>query len=128
MLGDLIDSGLLDYVAMDIKAPLNDRDEDVWWGSGGHRKDQEAIVGPREVEHGSRVQGDRCPDTPDPGRYRIHCSICRRNEETGHPAVPPQEYSRPNFAVVKPYDPGAVKAMAENAKRYVRKVVIRGDI
>jgi pyruvate formate lyase activating enzyme len=33
----------------------------------------------------------------------------------------------PNLQLAKPHPKAAVHGMAENAKRYVRKVVIRGD-
>ena len=34
----------------------------------------------------------------------------------------------PDLSVVKPYPRGTVLSMAECAKQYVRKVVIRGDV
>ncbi len=128
MLGDLIDSGLLDYVAMDIKAPLNDRYEDVC----GVPVNIEMIKRSIEVLERSNIDHEfRVTVVPillTSGDIESIAAYIGGAKKLAIQQFHPKNTLDPNFAVVKPYDPGTIKAMAENAKRYVKKVVIRGDI
>lgn len=128
MLRDLIDCGLLDYVAMDIKAPLNDKYEDVC----GVPVDLEQIkrsidvLESSDVEHEYRVTV--VPILLTPQDIEAIAAYIGGTKKLALQQFHPRNTLDPNFAVIKPYDRGSILAMAENAKLYVKRVVIRGDI
>jgi pyruvate formate lyase activating enzyme len=128
MLQDLIDAGLVDYVALDIKAPLEAKYDDV----AGARVPLDKIKRSIEVlrtsgiDHEFRTTVVPILLTPDDveriaayiGGARVYALQQFRPENT----------LDPHLSMVRPYPGPEVLAMAERARQYVRKVVVRGDV
>lgn len=126
MLSDLIDEGLLDYVAMDIKAPLN-------------QKYAETVRVPVDLERVKRSIAmimDRLPD------YEFRTTVVPfylKVEDVESIAAfigGAKKYALHQFGnkqtldvrlgVMDPYPESVLREMAERARLYVKKVVIRG--
>jgi pyruvate formate lyase activating enzyme len=126
MLKDLIDAGLLDCIAMDIKAPLNAKYDEV----AGTKVDISAIK--RSIS----LIMDHAPDyefrttvvpfyldTPDIEAIAAYIGGAKKYalHQFGN-----KNTLDPRLAVMKPYPEEKLRDMAERAKMYVRKVIIRG--
>ncbi len=128
MLRDLIDSGLVDYVAMDIKAPLDDRYKEVIGVEAPLEeiKRSISIIMDSGIDYEFRTTVVpillTAKDIEDIAAY-----IGGAKKYALH-QFNPQNTLDPNFTAVKPYTSGTMLGMAESAKKYVKKVVIRGDI
>jgi pyruvate formate lyase activating enzyme len=128
MLKDLIDSDLIDYVAMDLKAPLNEKYDDL----SGVSVDLDKIKRSIEILESSGVEHEfRTTVVPilltaqDVEAIAAYIGGTRKfalQQFRGDNTIDP------NLKLAKPFSKAAVRAMAENAKQYVRKVVIRGDV
>jgi len=128
MLRDVIGSGLVDYVAMDLKAPLNDKYEDL----AGVTVDLDRIKRSIEVLETSGIDHEyrttvvpillTAPDIEAMAAY------VGGTKKLALQQFRPERTLDPNLSVVKPYSRAAILGMAESAKRYVRNVVIRGDV
>ncbi len=128
MLRDVIGSGLVDYVAMDIKAPLDEKYDDL----AGVRVPIDRIKRSIEVLRGSGVDHEfRTTVVPillAPTDVERIAAYIGGASKYAIQQFRPGDTLDANLAMVKPYPRGAILAMAENAKRYVRKVVVRGDV
>ncbi len=127
MLEDLIDSGLVDYVAMDLKAPLDDKYEDV----AGTKVDLEKIKRSIQLLETSGIEHEfRTTVVPillTPADIEAMAAYIGGTRKYALQQFRPDHTLDPNFSVIKPYPKSTIRAMAESAKRYVRQVVIRGD-
>ncbi len=128
MLEDVLEAGLVDYVAMDIKAPLDEKYDDL----AGVPVPLDKIKRSIEVIRASGVDHEfRTTVVPillapsDVERIAAYIGGARK---FAIQQFRPGNTLDPNLGVVKPYPRGTVLGMAEGAKRYVRKVVIRGDV
>ncbi|QLH75118.1 MAG: anaerobic ribonucleoside-triphosphate reductase activating protein [Methanomassiliicoccales archaeon] len=126
VLKDLIRSGMLDFIAMDIKAPLNHKYSEIT----SSKIDLDAIKGSislimdemTDYEFRTTVVPFYL-DTPDieaiasfiggAKKYALHQF---NNKNT----------LDPRLALMSPYPDSKLREMAEVAKQYVRKVVLRG--
>jgi pyruvate formate lyase activating enzyme len=128
MLRDIIDAGLLDYVAMDLKAPLNERYDDL----AGVKVDLDSIKRSIEILETSGIDHEfRTTVVPILLTAQDVESMAAYIGGTKRYALQqfrPGNTLDPNLNAVKPYSGAALKGMAETAGRYVRKVIIRGDI
>ena len=126
MLEDLLGSGMLDYVAMDIKAPLNEKYREITkvnvdleavkrsisllMTSGvGHEFRTTVIpflLEEKDIESIAAFIGGA-------QKYALHQF---KNEKT----------LEKKMELVSPYPEEKLRAMADISKRYVRKVVVRG--
>ncbi|MCX6652532.1 MAG: anaerobic ribonucleoside-triphosphate reductase activating protein [Methanomassiliicoccales archaeon] len=128
MLQDLIRSSLVDYVAMDLKAPLDDLYEDV----AGTKVDLAKIKRSIETIMSSGLDYEfRTTIVPvllkDQDYERIAAYIgTARKYALQH--FRPQNTLDPNFSVLDPSDDDKVRAIAGRCKPYVRKIVIRGGV
>lgn len=128
MLRDLIDSGLVDYVAMDLKAPLNEKYSDVAGVEVPLDKIKRSIelLETSGVEHEFRTTV--VPILLTPGDIEAIAAYIGGAKKFALQQFRPEHTLDPKLSVVKPYSSGAMRGMAETAKRYVRTVVIRGDV
>ena len=128
MLQDLIDAGLVDYVALDIKAPLDAKYDDV---AGtivplDRIKRSIEVLDTSDIDHEFRTTVVPILLTPeDIERIAAYIGGSRR---FALQQFRPQNTLDPNLLVVRPYSGPEVLAMAEKARQYVRKVVVRGDL
>ncbi len=127
MLQDIIDAGLVDYVAMDIKAPLNSKYEDVV----GTKVDLDAIkcsikiLETSDIDHEFRT-------TVVPILLTAHDIELIAAYIGGTKKYALQQFRQTRcldtaFEVIVPYPKATIRSMAETARKYVKKVVIRGD-
>jgi pyruvate formate lyase activating enzyme len=128
MLQDVLRAGLVDYVAMDIKAPLNEKYEDLAGVSVPLDKVKQSIeiLERSGIDHEYRT-------TVVPILLTLQDIEAIAAYIGGAPKLALQQFKPehtldPNLSVVRPYSRAAMLGMAETAKRYVRKVVIRGDV
>jgi pyruvate formate lyase activating enzyme len=128
MLEDLLDAGMLDYVAMDIKAPLDESYNDL----SGVDAPLEQLKRSISIIMDSGVDYEfRTTVVPillkeeDIERIAAFIGGARRYAlQQFRPGVTLDE----KFSVLDPYPAARIRDMAERAGRYVRNVVIRGDV
>lgn len=128
MLEDVLEAGLVDYVAMDIKAPLDEKYDDL----AGVPVPLDKVKRSIEVIRASGVDHEfRTTVVPillAPGDVERIAAYIGGARKFAIQQFRPGNTLDPNLGAVKPYPRGTVLSMAESAKRYVRKVVIRGDV
>jgi pyruvate formate lyase activating enzyme len=128
MLGDVLEAGLVDYVAMDIKAPLDGQYDDL----AGVPVPLDRVKRSIELLRTSGVDYEfRTTVVPillTPGDVERIAAYIGGAKKFAIQQFRPGSTLDPNLAAVKPYPQGTVLSMAECAKQYVRKVVIRGDV
>jgi pyruvate formate lyase activating enzyme len=127
MLRDLIEAGLVDYVAMDLKAPLNEKYEDLAGVSVdlGQIKRSIEILETSGVEHEFRTTV--VPILLTAQDIEAMAAYIGGTKKYALQQFRPERTLDPNLSAIKPYSKAAIQGMAESAKQYVRKVVIRGD-
>jgi len=128
MLQDLIKAGLIDYVAMDIKAPLDERYDDL----AGTQVDIDKVKRSIEIIMSSGIDYEfRTTLVPillkDEDYERIAAFIGTARKYVLQHFVPRNTID-PNLSVIAPLTEERVKAIAARCKPYVRKVVIRGGV
>lgn len=128
MLEDVLEAGLVDYVAMDIKAPLDEKYDDLAGVPVPLDKVKRSIEDIRAsgVDHEFRTTV--VPILLAPGDVERIAAYIGGARKFAIQQFRPGNTLDPNLGAVKPYPRGTVLSMAESAKRYVRKVVIRGDV
>ncbi|WP_019176131.1 anaerobic ribonucleoside-triphosphate reductase activating protein [Methanomassiliicoccus luminyensis] len=128
MLGDLIEAGLVDYVAMDLKGPLNEKYADVV-GVDVKLDDIKRSIELLEtsgVDHEYRTTV--VPVLLTPGDIESMAAYIGGTKKYALQQFRPGHTLDPSMSMVKPYPQGTMLGIAETAKRYVRKVVLRGDV
>lgn len=128
MLKDVIEAGLVDYVAMDIKAPLNERYEELAGAPVPLDRIKRSIELLRTsgVDHEFRTTV--VPVLLTPGDVESIAAYIGGAKKYAIQQFRPGNTLDPNLSAVRPHPRGTVLGMAERAKLYVRKVVIRGDV
>ncbi|MBI0582707.1 MAG: anaerobic ribonucleoside-triphosphate reductase activating protein [Methanomassiliicoccus sp.] len=128
MLEDVIEAGLVDYVAMDIKAPLDGKYDDL----AGVKVPLDSIKRSIEVLRRSGVDHEfRTTVVPvllTPGDVERIAAYIGGAKKYAIQQFRSGKTLDPKLSVVRPYPRGEVLGMAENAKQYVRRVVVRGDV
>jgi pyruvate formate lyase activating enzyme len=128
MLEDILEAGLVDYVAMDIKAPLDEKYDDL----AGVPVPVDRVKRSIEVLRTSGVEHEfRTTVVPIllvPGDVERIAAYIGGAQKYALQQFRPGDTLDPALGAVKPYSRGAVRGMAESAKQYVRKVVLRGDV
>jgi pyruvate formate lyase activating enzyme len=127
MLRDVIEAGLVDFVAMDLKAPLNERYDDLAGVSVdlGKIKRSIEVLETSGVEHEFRTTV--VPILLTAQDIEAMAAYIGGTKRFALQQFRPERTLDPNLSAIKPYSKAAILGMAENAKQYVRKVVIRGD-
>lgn len=128
MLQDLIRSGLVDYVAMDIKAPLDEGYGEL----AGVEVRLDRIERSIEIIMSSGIDYEfRTTVVPillkDADVERIAAYIGTARKYALQHFVP-RDTIDPNLSVIDPLPEERMRAIAERCKPYVRKVVVRGGI
>ncbi len=128
MLEDLIESNLVDYIAMDIKAPLNSKYEDLVGCSPPLEKIKRSIslIMRSEVDYEFRTTV--VPILLTAEDIEAIAAFIGGARKYALQQFRPGDCLDPNLNVARPYGRGAMLGMAERAKPYVRKLVIRGDV
>ncbi|HHT75222.1 MAG: anaerobic ribonucleoside-triphosphate reductase activating protein [Methanomassiliicoccaceae archaeon] len=128
MLKDVIDAGLVDYVAMDIKAPLNEKYHDLA-GTDAPLDDIKRSIEVLEtsgIDHEYRTT--LVPILLNASDIETIAAYIGGTKKYALQQFRPSRTLDPLMENASPMPRSQVKAIAENAKRYVRKVVIRGDV
>lgn len=128
MLEDLLDAGLLDFVAMDLKAPLDSRYEDL----AGTGVDVEKVKRSIKVIMQSGVDYEfrttMVPILLKPEDYEAMASFIGTARKYVLQHFVPRNTLDPNLSVIRPLDDAKVRLIAERCKPYVRRLVIRGGM
>ncbi len=128
MLRDLIDSNLVDYIAMDLKAPLNSKYEDVVGCSVPLEKIKESITLIMQSGIDYEFRTTVVPILLTAQDIESIAAFIGGAKKYALQQFRPGNCMDPNLNVIRPYNKGTMLGMAEKAKQYVRKSVIRGDI
>lgn len=128
MLLDLIDSGLLDSVAMDIKGPLDDRYDEI---CGAHAPLEEikrsiSILMDSEIEYEFRTTV--VPHLIKEMEVESIAAFIGGARKYALQQFRPGTTLDDRLSKIDPYPTKRIHNMAELAKQYVRRVVIRGEI
>lgn len=128
MLKDVLDAGLVDYVAMDLKAPLDERYDDL----AGVRVPIDKIKRSIQLLEDSGIDHEfRTTVVPillTPQDIEAMAAYIGGTRMYALQQFRPGKTLDPAFQTVRPYSGAVLRAMAEMAGHYVRKVVIRGDV
>lgn len=128
MLQDLIKAGLIDYVAMDIKAPLNQEYDEL----AGTKVQLDQIKRSIEIIMSSGIDYEfrttMVPILLKEADYEKIAAYIGTAKKYALQHFVPKNTLDPNLSVIAPLSEEKVKAIAEICKPYVRKVVIRGGI
>ena len=128
MLKDLIDAGLLDFVAMDLKAPMDESYDDL----AGTKVDLEKIKRSINIIMGSGIDYEfrttMVPVLLKPEDYERMAAYIGTARKFVLQHFSPRNTIDPNLSVIKPLDDAKVRAIAERCKPYVRRLVIRGGM
>jgi len=128
MLEDLIRAGLIDCIAMDLKAPLDQRYDDL---AGVHvdvEKLKRSIKAIMESGIEYEFRTTMVPILLKPEDYESMAAFIGTAKKYVLQHFVPKNTLDPNLSVVKPLDEGKVRLIAERCKPYVRKLVIRGGL
>ncbi len=128
MLEALIDEGLLDYVAMDLKGPLNEKYADVA-GADGHLENVKrsiALLMSSGVDYEFRTTV--VPIFLDKKDIESIAAYIGGAKKYALQQFRPRNTIDTRLTSLDPYPPEEIREMAEIARMYVRKVVIRGDV
>lgn len=128
MLEDLINSGLLDYVAMDIKAPLTGKYNDL---SGVHTpvenlKRSITIIMDSGIDYEFRTTV--VPVLLKENDIEQIAAYIGGAKKYALQQFRPGDTLDIKFSKLDPYPSHRLREMAERARPYVRKVVIRGNV
>jgi len=128
MIADLLDAGLLDYIAMDLKGPVNSKYSDLIGVSAPLDKIKRSIS---LIMDSSIDYEFRTTVVPvllmerDIEAMAAHIGGARKYALQ---QFRPKNTIDTSLAVINPYPTERLRGMAEIARQYVRKVVVRGEI
>ena len=128
MLKDLIESNLVDYIAMDIKAPLNSKYEDLIGCAAPLEKIKESISLTMRSGIDYEFRTTVVPILLTADDIELIAAFIGGSRKYALQQFRPGRCLDPNLNIIRPYGKGSMLGMAENAKLYVRKTVIRGDV
>jgi len=127
-LEDLLDAALIDYVAMDVKAPLNEK----YALAAGEGADVEAVKRSIELIRASGVDHEFrvtvAPHILTAEDVEAIAAYLGGARKLAIQQFRPGMTLDPAMSAASPLPSSEILAMAEAAKRYVRQVVVRGDV
>jgi pyruvate formate lyase activating enzyme len=128
MLLDLIDSGLVESVAMDIKGPLDERYDEICGVKAPleNIKRSISILMDSEIEHEFRTT--IVPHLIKEGEVESIAAFIGGARKYALQQFRPGVTLDDRLSKIDPYPTERIHNMAELAKQYVRRVVIRGEI
>ncbi|HUL39638.1 MAG TPA: anaerobic ribonucleoside-triphosphate reductase activating protein [Methanomassiliicoccales archaeon] len=128
MLKDLIDAGLVDFVAMDLKAPLDEGYDDL----AGTKVELDDIKRSISIIMSSGIDYEfrttMVPILLKPEDYERMAAYVGTAKKLVLQHFSPRNTIDPSFSVLKPLDEAKVRSIAERCRPYVRRLVIRGGI
>ena len=128
MLKDVIRAGLVDYVAMDLKAPLDETYSELV----GCDAPLEQIKRSIEILMTSGIDYEfrttMVPTYLSPEDYERMAAYVGTARKLALQHFSPRNTIDPNLSVINPLPEEKVRAIAERCKPYVRKLIIRGGV
>jgi len=126
MLQDLLQAGLLDYVAMDLKGPLDQQYSQVC----GTEVDLEAVKRSIQLIMGSGIDYEFrttvVPHYLNPGDVERMAAYIGGARKYALQRFKRERTLDKRLSQIDPYSEGQMLGMAEVARKYVRKVIVRG--
>jgi len=128
MLRDLIRAGLVDYVAMDLKAPLDEKYSQLVGCEAPliEIKHSIEILMTSGIDYEFRTT--MVPTYLSPEDYERMAAYVGTARKLVLQHFSPRNTIDPNLSVINPLPEAKVKAIAERCKPYVRKLIIRGGV
>jgi pyruvate formate lyase activating enzyme len=128
MLKDLIRAGLVDYVAMDLKAPLDEKYSLLV----GCQAPLDEIKSSIEILMTSGIDYEfrttMVPTYLSPEEYERMAAYIGTAKKLALQHFNPRNTLDPNLSVINPLPEAKVKAIVERCIPYVRKLIIRGGV
>jgi len=126
-LAQLLDAGLVDAVAMDFKAPLDER----YHAACGTAVDLEAVGRSldllRDSGVGHEFRTTACPAFIGEGEIRDMGERIAGADRWVLQRFEPTHALDPALRDVRPYDPARMEALADLGRAYVRRCLVRGQ-
>jgi len=129
MLERLISSGLVDYVAMDVKAPLEASPYRLASGNDQHNlldRVRESIDTIRESGVGHEFRTTAVPLMHGPMEIERIAEYLEGEERYALQYFSPKETLDPRFSELKPFTEDDMRTMLEKARRFIPGAVTRG--
>jgi pyruvate formate lyase activating enzyme len=128
MLRDLIRAGLVDYVAMDLKAPLDEKYSQLVGCEAplDEIKLSIEILMTSDIDYEFRTT--MVPTYLSLEDYERMAAYIGTARKLALQHFNPRNTLDPNLSVINPLPEAKVKAIAERCKPYVRKLIIRGGV
>jgi pyruvate formate lyase activating enzyme len=127
-MSDLLESDLLDYIAMDLKGPVNSKYSDLIGVSAplGRIKRSISLVMDSSIDYEFRTT--IVPVLLIEADIEAMAAYIGGARKYALQQFRPKNTIDPNLTVIDPYPTERLHGMAEIARQYVRKVVVRGEI
>ena len=128
MISDLLDAGMLDYVAMDLKGPVNSKYSDLAGVSAPIEKIKESISLIMDSSIDYEFRTTIVPVLLTEADIEAMAAYIGGARKYVLQQFRPKNTIDTNLAVIDPYPTERLQGMAEIARQYVRKVFVRGEI
>ncbi|MDD1768314.1 MAG: hypothetical protein LUQ27_07125, partial [Methanomassiliicoccales archaeon] len=128
MIADLLDAGLLDYIAMDLKSPLTSKYADLAGVSAPMREIKESISIIMNASIDYEFRTTVIPVLLKESDIEAIAAYIGGARKYALQQFRPKNTIDDSLAVIDPYPTEKLQGMAEIARHYVRKVVVRGEI
>jgi len=128
MIADLLDAGLLDYIAMDLKGPVTPKYSDLIGVSAPIEKIKKSISIIMNSSVNYEFRTTVVPILLEESDIEAMAAYIGGARKYALQQFRPKNTIDANLAVINPYPTDRLQGMAETAKQYVKKVIVRGDI
>ncbi len=128
LISDLLDAGLLDYIAMDLKAPLNSKYSDLIGVKAqlGDIERSASLIMDSSIDYEFRTT--IVPVMLDEADIEAMAAYIGGARKYALQQFRPKNTIDPNLTVIDPYPTERIRSMADIAALYVKKVVVRGEL
>ena len=128
MLKDVIRAGMVDYVAMDLKAPLDEKYSQLVGCDAplDEIKRSIEILMTSGIDYEFRTT--MVPTYLSPDDYERMAAYVGTAKKLALQHFSPRNTLDPNLSVINPLPEAKVRSIAEKCKPYVRKLIIRGGV
>jgi pyruvate formate lyase activating enzyme len=128
MISDLLDAGMLDYIAMDLKGPVNSKYSDLTGVSAPIEKIKESISLIMDSSIDYEFRTTIVPVLLTEADIEAMAAYIGGARKYALQQFRPKNTIDTNLTVIDPYPTERLQGMAEIARQYVRKVFVRGEI
>ncbi|MGD0056281.1 MAG: anaerobic ribonucleoside-triphosphate reductase activating protein [Methanomassiliicoccales archaeon] len=128
MIEDLLDAGLLNYIAMDLKSPVNSKYSDLIGVSAPLEKIKKSILLIMDSSIDYEFRTTVVPVLLTEKEIEAMAAYIGGARKYTLQQFRPKNTIDTNLTVIDPYPTERLQGMADIARQYVKKVVVRGEI